>query len=168
MRSHPCHHHRGDERARPTSRDRLGQRRLERTLRTGHAGHPRHRARTDALHQAGPHGRARVGRYQRRPESRRFARRGLRAYDAEWKPICATHNLLKLWRHPGPELRGPRTDQGTASPLVNISRVNSRGSFCDTLFRVEYNEYRPRRSLRMLTASEFAARCKEENEPRLS
>ncbi len=30
---------------------------------------------------------------------RRFARRGLRACDAEWKLVCATHNLLKLWRH---------------------------------------------------------------------
>jgi transposase len=31
--------------------------------------------------------------------ARRFARRGLRACDGEWKFICATHNLLKLWRH---------------------------------------------------------------------
>ncbi|HYT79796.1 MAG TPA: transposase [Actinomycetota bacterium] len=30
--------------------------------------------------------------------ARRFARRGLRACDAEWKLICATHNVLKLWR----------------------------------------------------------------------
>jgi hypothetical protein len=30
---------------------------------------------------------------------KRFARRGLRACDAEWKLVCATHNLLKLWRH---------------------------------------------------------------------
>jgi hypothetical protein len=28
----------------------------------------------------------------------RFQRRGLRACQAEWKPIAATHNLLKLWR----------------------------------------------------------------------
>jgi transposase len=34
-------------------------------------------------------------------DARRFARRGLRACDAEWKLICATHNLLKLWRHSG-------------------------------------------------------------------
>jgi hypothetical protein len=33
--------------------------------------------------------------------ARRFSRRGLRACDAEWKLICATHNLLKLWRHSG-------------------------------------------------------------------
>jgi hypothetical protein len=33
--------------------------------------------------------------------ARRFARRGLRACDAEWKLICTTHNLLKLWRHSG-------------------------------------------------------------------
>jgi hypothetical protein len=28
----------------------------------------------------------------------RFTRRGLRACAAEWKLLCATHNLLKLWR----------------------------------------------------------------------
>lgn len=33
--------------------------------------------------------------------ARRFSRRGLRACDAEWKLICATHNLLKLWRYSG-------------------------------------------------------------------
>jgi putative transposase len=35
-------------------------------------------------------------------------------------------------------------------------------------WRVEYNTYRPHRSLRMLTPSEFARRWKEENEARLS
>jgi hypothetical protein len=29
---------------------------------------------------------------------RRFMRRGLRACQAEWKLLCGTHNLLKLWR----------------------------------------------------------------------
>ena len=29
---------------------------------------------------------------------RRFQRRGQSAADSEWKLICATHNLLKLWR----------------------------------------------------------------------
>jgi Transposase DDE domain len=28
----------------------------------------------------------------------RFMRRGLRACQAEWKLLCGTHNLLKLWR----------------------------------------------------------------------
>lgn len=28
----------------------------------------------------------------------RFSRRGLAAADSEWKLICATHNLLKMWR----------------------------------------------------------------------
>jgi len=28
-----------------------------------------------------------------------FGRRGLGACDAEWKLVCATHNLLKPWRH---------------------------------------------------------------------
>jgi transposase len=31
--------------------------------------------------------------------ARRFLRRGLRACTAEWKLLCGTHNLLKLWRH---------------------------------------------------------------------
>jgi hypothetical protein len=31
---------------------------------------------------------------------KRFARRGLGPCDAEWKLVCATHNLLKLWRRP--------------------------------------------------------------------
>ena len=31
--------------------------------------------------------------------ARRFMRRGLRACEAEWKLLCGTHNLLKLWRH---------------------------------------------------------------------
>jgi transposase len=30
---------------------------------------------------------------------RTLTRRGLTAVDSEWKLICATHNLLKLWRH---------------------------------------------------------------------
>ena len=29
----------------------------------------------------------------------RFMRRGLRACAAEWKLLCGTHNLLKLWRN---------------------------------------------------------------------
>jgi hypothetical protein len=31
--------------------------------------------------------------------AQRFMRRGLAACDAEWKLLCGTHNLLKLWRH---------------------------------------------------------------------
>jgi hypothetical protein len=31
--------------------------------------------------------------------ARRFQRRGLSACAAEWKLLCGTHNLLKLWRH---------------------------------------------------------------------
>jgi hypothetical protein len=31
--------------------------------------------------------------------ARRFLRRGLAACDAEWKLLCATNDLLKLWRH---------------------------------------------------------------------
>jgi Transposase DDE domain len=31
--------------------------------------------------------------------TRRFLRRRLAACEAEWKLLCGTHNLLKLWRH---------------------------------------------------------------------
>jgi transposase len=31
--------------------------------------------------------------------ARRFLRRGMQACNAEWKLLCGTHNLLKLWRH---------------------------------------------------------------------
>jgi hypothetical protein len=31
--------------------------------------------------------------------ARRYMRRGLAACEAEWKLLCGTHNLLKLWRH---------------------------------------------------------------------
>jgi transposase len=31
--------------------------------------------------------------------ARRLLRRGLTACEAEWKLLCGTHNLLKLWRH---------------------------------------------------------------------
>jgi ketosteroid isomerase-like protein len=31
--------------------------------------------------------------------ARRFLRRGLGACDAEWKLLCGTPPLLKLWRH---------------------------------------------------------------------
>jgi hypothetical protein len=40
----------------------------------------------------------------------RFMRRGFAACDAEWKLLCGTHNLLKLWRH--------RTIPRSASPAT--------------------------------------------------
>jgi Transposase DDE domain len=39
------------------------------------------------------------GQLKERQGARRFLRRGLAACEAEWKPLCGTHNLLKLWRH---------------------------------------------------------------------
>jgi transposase len=39
------------------------------------------------------------GQIKEQQGARRFMRRGLRACDAEWKLLCGTHNLLKLWRH---------------------------------------------------------------------
>jgi Transposase DDE domain len=32
---------------------------------------------------------------------RRFSRRGMDAGQSEWNLVCAVHNLLKLFRHPG-------------------------------------------------------------------
>lgn len=37
----------------------------------------------------------------------RFVRRGLDPCDSEWKLLCLTHNLLKLWRHATGRLRRP-------------------------------------------------------------
>jgi transposase len=39
------------------------------------------------------------GQLKEQQSARRFLRRGLGACDAEWKLLCGTHNLLKLWRH---------------------------------------------------------------------
>ncbi len=43
--------------------------------------------------------------------ARRFQRRGLRACQSEWKLLCGTHNLLKLWRH--------QTAQAPVTPATN-------------------------------------------------
>jgi transposase len=39
------------------------------------------------------------GQIKEQQGGRRFLRRGLAACEAEWKFLCGTHNLLKLWRH---------------------------------------------------------------------
>jgi hypothetical protein len=39
------------------------------------------------------------GQLKEQQGARRFHRRGRRACNAEWKLLCGTHNLLKLWRH---------------------------------------------------------------------
>ncbi|HZD68371.1 MAG TPA: transposase [Actinomycetes bacterium] len=39
------------------------------------------------------------GQIKEQQGARRFMRRGMRACQAEWKLLCGTHNLLKLWRH---------------------------------------------------------------------
>jgi hypothetical protein len=39
------------------------------------------------------------GQLKEQQGARRFLCRGLAACDAEWKLLCCTHNLLKLWRH---------------------------------------------------------------------
>jgi len=38
------------------------------------------------------------GQIKERRGIRRFQRRGVGPCAAEWKLVCATHNLLKLWR----------------------------------------------------------------------
>jgi len=72
---------------------------------------------------AGPSGRARYrrrgaivepvfGQIKEVRRARRFQRRGLVACQSEWRLLCATHNLLKLWRRrrPNPPHR-PTTDR---------------------------------------------------------
>jgi transposase len=39
------------------------------------------------------------GQLKEQQGARRFLRRGMAACQAEWKLLCGTHNLLKLWRH---------------------------------------------------------------------
>jgi Transposase DDE domain len=39
------------------------------------------------------------GQLKEQQGARRFTRRGMSACQAEWKLLCGTHNLLKLWRH---------------------------------------------------------------------
>jgi transposase len=39
------------------------------------------------------------GQLKEQQGARRFTRRGISACQAEWKLMCGTHNLLKLWRH---------------------------------------------------------------------
>jgi hypothetical protein len=46
------------------------------------------------------------GQLKEQQGARRFLRRGLRACQAEWKLLCGTHNLLKLWRHTVPKGSG--------------------------------------------------------------
>lgn len=47
----------------------------------------------------------------------RFARRGLAAADSEWKVICLTHNLLKIWRSTQNRVTGTMASR-TGRPLV--------------------------------------------------
>jgi Transposase DDE domain len=39
------------------------------------------------------------GQIKEQQGARRFLCRGMAACEAEWKLLCGTHNLLKLWRH---------------------------------------------------------------------
>jgi transposase len=50
------------------------------------------------------------GQLKEQQGARRFLRRGLAACEAEWKLLCGTHNLLKLWRH---QVRPPATSPAT-------------------------------------------------------
>jgi hypothetical protein len=55
------------------------------------------------------------GQIKEQQGARRFLRRGLRACAAEWKLLCGTHNLIKLWRHQTARAREPTEPQaGTA------------------------------------------------------
>jgi transposase len=48
---------------------------------------------------------------------RRFHRRGQCAVDSEWKLICATHNLLKLWRR----RHGSKTTPTATTPTPTVA-----------------------------------------------
>jgi hypothetical protein len=51
------------------------------------------------------------GQIKEQQGARRFLRRGMGACNAEWKLLCGTHNLLKLWRHTATQ---PATSLATA------------------------------------------------------
>jgi hypothetical protein len=59
--------------------------------------------------------------------ARRFLRRGLAACQADWKLLCGTHNLLKLWRHqaiqPHAEPAIARARQGTVRRCASAVNV---------------------------------------------
>jgi hypothetical protein len=56
----------------------------------------------------------------------RFQRRGFAACRSAWRLIAATHNLLKLHRHPAAAGQGGRPPGRTASTLFTLSVVTSR------------------------------------------
>jgi len=71
-----------------------------------------------------------------------FLRRGLDACQSEWRLICATHNLLKLWRQPaatgvtaGSRLTtGPtHADRRRTNRGVHTAPTGQYGRFCDSL-----------------------------------
>ena len=55
------------------------------------------------------HGKACYGQVKTVQGGGRFMRRGLGACTVEWKLLCGTHNLLKLWRHQAAALATPAT-----------------------------------------------------------
>src|SRR6266511_2485597 len=54
--------------------------------------------------------------------ARRFLRRGLTACEAEWKLLCGTHNLLKLWRH--------TVIRPAATPAIALAATQRRSERC--------------------------------------
>jgi transposase len=69
------------------------------------------------------------GQLKERQDARRFLRRGLAACDAEWKLLCGTHNLLKLWRatpaaKPRPHRSPP--ERRSTPPLPPLSNRSLR------------------------------------------
>jgi transposase len=76
------------------------------------------------------------GQLKEQQGARRFLRRGLAACEAEWKLLCGTHNLLKLWRHrtnppaasPRPPDRDPGGGAATSTSAVHQARSDSRSA----------------------------------------
>lgn len=58
--------------------------------------------------------------------ARRFSRRGLAACRSEWRLLCATHNLLKLWRHR--LASGPTGAPSRSRPQLRTTRSRPRRS----------------------------------------
>jgi hypothetical protein len=62
------------------------------------------------------------GQIKEQQGARRFMRRGMRACQAEWKLLCGTHNLLKLWRHTATQqVTRPATASGPPSGLIGAT-----------------------------------------------
>jgi hypothetical protein len=87
----------------PSASKSDGLRATMRTKLASDEGKARHAKRRETIEPV-------FGQIKEQQGARRFLRRGMRACRAEWKLLCGTHNLLKLWRH--------TATQPAASPAI--------------------------------------------------